>query len=311
MKIVIKNLIFIVIISIFSFQLSSQTFIESYDSIAISKQKIFGKSIYKFDNAFINEIHIKTKSTKRSKYPAGQVLGDIGRGALTVLFGRFMSFEDSDMVTWKFQGKLICNDENYNWDINLFCDGESVKLSESVENNDGTSTLQTYEDKYFDWENEAAGIITEKKDTIAKFFIIMDPQNDSILRQRTNEIFSQTDQKYPKNKETISQNFLENLLDVSMSTPEFNIDYGIIGKFRDKNFSIIADGISKKTWFFEEGKFQCVFEDDLDKTSFSENEKIMAYLLLDARISENEKPDWFRLVLFSKYLSKTLCNRSN
>ncbi len=311
MKIVLKNLFFIVVGLTFSFQLSSQTFIEGYDSIPISIQKKNDKSLYKFDNAFINEIKIKTKSTKRSKYPAGQVFGDIGRNALTVFFGRFMSFEDSDIVTWKFRGKLICNDENYNWDINLFCDGESVKLSESVENEDGSYSLQAYEDKYFDWENEATGIIIEKKDTIGKFFIVMNPQNDSILIQRTNEIFSQTDQNFPKKKKTISQNFLEKLLDISISDPEFYIDYGIIGKFRDKNFSIIADGISKKTWFFEEGKLQCVFETDLNKISYSENEKIIAYLLLDTRITDNEKPDWFRLAIFSKYLSETLCNRSN
>jgi len=305
MKSILKSLFILLVGLLFSFQLSSQSFFDGYDSIPILKPNK-SKSLYKFDNSIINEILIKTKRTKRSKYPASQVFGDMGRGALTMLFGKFMDFEDSDFVTWKFRGKLICNDENYNWDINLFCDGESVKLSESIENDDGSSTLQTYEDKYFNWENEATGIIIEKKDTIGKFFIVMDPQNDSILKQRTNEIFSQAALNYPEKKKTISQNFLENLLDVSMSTPEFYIDYGILGKFRDKNFSIIVDGISRKTWFFEEGKLQCVFEADLDKISFSKNEKMMTYLLLDTRISENGKPDWFRLAIFSKYLSETL-----
>ncbi|MEN8125554.1 MAG: hypothetical protein ABFR32_10530 [Bacteroidota bacterium] len=310
MKFVIKSLILIVIGIHISFQLSSQTFIDSYDSIPILKPNK-GKSLYKFDNSIINEIKLKTKKTKRSKYPAGQVFGDVGRGALTVLFGRFMDFEDSDIVTWKFRGKLICNDENYNWDINLFCDGESVKLSESVENDDGSYTLQTYEDKYFDWENEATGIIIEKKDTIGKFFIVMDPQNDSILKQRTNEIYSQEVQKYPEKEKNISNNFLEKLLEIPVSVTEFSIDYGIIGKFRDKNFAIIADGITKKTWIFEEGKLQCIFQAFMNKKSFTNNEIINPYLLLDTRISENKNPDWFRLAILSKYLSETLCKKSN
>ena len=305
MKIGIKNLILIVVSLTFSFQLSSQTFIEGYDSIPIAKQKFFGKSLYKFDNAFINEIHIKTKSTKRSKYPAGQVFGDIGRNALTVFFGRFMSFEDSDIVTWKFRGKLICDDENYNWDINLFCDGESVKLSESVENEDGGYSLQEYEDKYFDWENEATGIIIEKKDTIGKFYIAMNPLIDSILKPITEKIYSQTVQEYQvKNK-----SFKEALTQFSLS--KAYIDYGIIGKFRNKNFTIIADGNTKKTWIFEEGALKSMFHADINEIPFSNNEKIISYLLLDTTISENDKPDWFRLAIFSKYLSETLCSKSN
>lgn len=305
MKFVIKSLILIVIGIVFSFKLSSQTFIEGYDSIPILKQKKIGKSLYKFDNTFINEIKIRTKSTKRSKYPAGQVFGDIGRGALTVLFGRFIELEDSDFVTWIFKGNLICNDEKYNWDINLFCDGESIKASESVENEDGSYYLQNYEDKFFNWEKEATGIIIEKKDTIAKFFIVMNPLIDSILQPITEKIYSQTEEIY----QSKSKNLKEALTQLELS--KTFIDFGIIGTFRGKNFTVIADGNTKKSWFFEEGELKSIFQADIDEVSYLNIERITPYLLLDASFSDNDKPDWFRLAIFSKYLSETLCYNSN
>ena len=211
-----------------------------------------------------------------------------------------MSFEDSDFVTWKLRGKLICNDKNYNWDINLFCDGESVKLSESVKNDDGGYSLHAHEDKYYNWGNEATGIIIEKKDTIGKFFIIMNPLIDSILKQITEKIYSQTGQLH----QSESNSFKEALIQFAIS--DAYIDYGIVGIFRENIFTIIADGNTKKIWFFEEGDLKSIFQADMKEIPFSKIEKIKPYLLLDSSITDNGKPDWFRLAIFSKFLANTL-----
>ena len=45
----------------FSFQLSSQTFNNGYDSISITKTKNFINSAYRFDHASLNEIKNKTR----------------------------------------------------------------------------------------------------------------------------------------------------------------------------------------------------------------------------------------------------------
>ncbi|MEN8187610.1 MAG: hypothetical protein ABFR05_10825 [Bacteroidota bacterium] len=304
MNFVFKISYFLIIGVLFSFQLPAQSFINGYDSIPISKPKK-SSYLYQFNHSAINEIQIKTKRTKRSKYPAGQVLGDIGRGTLTMLFGGIMDVEDTDKVTWKFRGKLLCNDENFNWDINLFCDGESVKLSERTRNEDGTYSIQTHEDKYSNWENDATGIIIDKKDTISKFVIIMDPLNDSILKQRTTEIFSKSDQLYSDKNKSLKEEWLQKQIS------ESSIDYGIIGKFRGKDFAIIADGITRKSWIFKEGELQCMFQTDMDDLFISTEDKVKPYILLDSFIFNEKKQDWFRLAILSKYLSITLCNKTN
>lgn len=79
-------------------------------------------------------------------------------------------------------------------------------------------------------------------------------------------------------------------------------DYGIIGKFRNKDFILIRNGVNRRTWIITDNMPGCIFQSDLNYPGISKKYRILPYFLIDPDIPEQDRSDFFRLAMVSKIL---------
>ncbi len=100
------------------------------------------------------------------------------------------------------------------------------------------------------WDENAGGIIIENDDTIGFFRIIMNPYEDELLKIWSADIFP---------KQQVENNTKSKIKWGVSWKPSPGIDYGIIGRFRDKNFVMIRNGTDRKVWIYKDYFFHVCF----------------------------------------------------
>jgi len=183
------------------------------------------------------------------------------------------------------------------WIVSLFCEGYLQKDRERVQNDDGSWSVETNETNVYNWDKNSGGIIMEGNDSIGLFMIIMNPREDELLKSWSIDILPQQ-QVIQKSKSKIRW-------EVSWK-PSPGIDYGISGKFRDKSFVIIRNGIDRKVWIFLDNLLVCIFQSDLNYRGMSRKYRKVPYFLMNNNTSRHDRLDLFRLAMVSKLLTNSL-----
>lgn len=265
-----------------------------YDSIAVNKPEI-NVPVYRFYYNGDLEIEHGQIILELVHYKGNPVFKDIGNGILTALTG--IGFSTTTDVNWKVSGNIDCSDMLPGWNVNLFCKGNIEKNRERIINEDGSKSVETNEINVFYWGENASGILIENKDTIGFFSIIMNPCENKLLGLWCPDLFPGY-QTGKINKSKIK-------LDVFWR-PSPGADYGIIGKLHDRDFILLRNGISRKTWIIIDNIQRSVFQSDLNFRGISKKYRIQPYILIDPNISDKERSDIFRLTMVSKILDNSL-----
>ena len=262
------------------------------DSVPVIKPKM-NQDLYLFTDSGGTEIQFWKRQPVifKGKRP----MRDFGNELLTLATG--FGFVSANDVIWEVYGKIECNDALPEWHTKLFCEGTMIKDRQRVREADGSWSLETDKTKVLFWDKNATGSVLEGADTIGFFLFIMDPLQNTILKPWANEIFSQKNtQAIPasKSKWSFDQMYYR------------DVDYGIIGTFRDKKFAIISNGSTFKTWIYIQNEFKCIFRADVDDNMISKKDRVMPYLLIDQNIPEMERRDLLRLAIMSRFINQAM-----
>ena len=289
------NLIFILLTGIlFAAPVQGQIQMEGLDSIPMFKPKV-NRSLYRFEETGVKEIQILDNHIELVRYKPNAFIRDIGNGALTALTG--FGFSSTTDGNWKISGTIQCNDTLSDWIINLFCEGYLQKNRERVKDDDGSWTVETNETNVYSWEKNASGLIMESQDTIGYFLIIMNPREDTLMKTWSDDILP----------EKVASDNAKSKIKVTVSwKPVPGNDYGIVGKFRNKDFFIIRNGTDRKVWISIDNILRCKFQSDLDYPGLSKKYRIMPYLLINNNIPGQDRRDLFRLAILSCFLNNYL-----
>ncbi len=289
------NLIFIFLTGIlFASPVCGQIQMEGLDSIPMFKPRT-NRSLYRFEENGVKEIQILDNHIELVRYKPNAFIRDIGNGALTALTG--FGFGSTTDGNWKISGTIQCNDTLSNWAINMFCEGYLQKNRERVRDNDGSWTVETNETNVYYWEKNASGLIMESQDTIGYFLIVMNPREDTLMK-------TWSDYFLP---EKVADDNAKSKIKVVVSwKPVPGNDYGIVGKFRNKDFFIIRNGTDRKAWISMDNILRCKFQSDLDYPGLSKKYRIMPYLLINNNIPGQDRRDLFRLAILSCFLNNYL-----
>jgi len=268
-----------------------QAGVAGIDSVPILKPRI-NNSLCIFEDNGTKNIQILDIEGELVRYKPNNFLRDLGNGALTVVTG--IGFSTTTEGNWKISGKIQCNDSLSDWEINMFCEGYIEKNRERVRDDDGSYSVETSETNVFYWEKDASGLIIENQDTIGYFLIITNPAEDSTLQALAGYML-------PGKKAEGSEKHKFRVV-VSWK-PVPGKDYGIIGKFRNKDFLIVRNGKDRKAWISLDNALVCKFQSDLDYPGLSKKFRIMPYLLINTTIPGQDRRDLFRLAMFSRFLN--------
>ena len=298
----VKNMM-IVLLTTYSLTITAQINTAHLDSIPFSKPKRMFK-IYEFNHTVLTKASYGKQNIKKaenSRYSTKDAAKDFGADVAEAIFGGFFESTTSKEVEWLMLSTIHCNNEWLNWDIEMYCHGELHKEKVKVENNDGSKSVQTIKTILMDWEAGASAFIIENERAIGKFIVINRPRDDSLFYQANKDVFDE-----PKVilKSAYKNKFYTDALNRNLN------EYAVVGKFRDENFVLIANGETRNMWFFINGKLMCVFQPDLDDLMIRKKDRIMPYILIDNEVTESQLVDWFRLTLVSRYFSTTIGKNS-
>lgn len=238
----------------------------------------------------------KVKKIDKGSYNTQDALEDIGADIAASLVGGFLNITTGREMNWLIRGEIVCPSKLLNWNIEIYGYGELFKEKERVKDMEGNSSVTTHKYARIYWDEGASGFIIENEKTIGQFLVFTRPRDDSLFYNENKDVFDlpkiQLVSAYSKHyNEDLNQNITE---------------YAVVGKFREEEFALIANGETRNMWFFINNNLVCVFQPDLDELGIRKKDRIKPYILIDGRVTNNELVDWFRLAMVSKYLSTTI-----
>jgi len=150
------------------------------DSFPFSRQK-WAKAKFTVENAVLQELQVKWKSARKSRYSVGEGVNDAGRKLFASWIGNASSSQD---VTLFLPGEIKTFSDLNDWKVELICPGEMVKSSTRVKNKDGSKSFETERQVHVFWEQGAIGHLIEKEDTISRFAVTVRPLSDSLSEEQ-------------------------------------------------------------------------------------------------------------------------------
>jgi hypothetical protein len=278
----------------FAAHLQGQTETTVLDSVPVVKPKM-RRPLYIFSNNGPKEISVRDIPAEFIKDPSTPRLNGWGSALFTSLIG--LGSSSTTDGYWKVSGDITCNDTLPEWSVNLFCGGYLKKERERVRNDDGSTSLETNMTNVYNWDKNAFGVIMESADTIGSFQIFRNLPEDEFLNKWSSFIFREQSSK---------QNF--NSKNDLFSLPNLltGLDYEISGKFRDKNFVIIQNGIDRKIWIFWDDSLAGMFQGDFDYTYITKKKRNFPYFLINKEIPLLDRRDLFRLAIMGRFMNNYL-----
>jgi hypothetical protein len=258
----------------------------------ISELIDWGGNLYQFFDMGVKEIQYGDLERKFTQNKADPAVRNLADGTMTLVTG--IGFNSTTDGKWEIAGRIICNDSLPDWNILMYCGGSVETDRDRVRNEDGSMSVVTSYSNVYYWDKESTGILIESNDTIGSFRIIMNPREDSLLKSLSADIFP--------HRQANHNTKLKFSSDFSWKTAN-DIDFGITGRFREKNFSIVSNGIDHKTWIFWDNVFMSMFQ---EYYTISKKDQITPYLLVNHNISGHDRRDQIRIVIMGRCLNAVL-----
>jgi hypothetical protein len=296
-----KRMGIIFLLSLFSMHCFSQHSTVGFDSIAVTPDK--KKRLY-FNVEYppLQEISLKINPIKREKITSNSIFGDMGRNIIASIIGSWTVGKEMDFI---LPCELRSSVPDMGWNIFMYVQGQKQKSYEKTRDTyEGPGNGSSTQNKLY-WEKGAWGILVDRKDTIAKIVLSIDPLHDSVLMAVAKELIPEKikTKEGEKKKEKFSLLYPpENWRKMGM------VDYGIFGVFKEHNMLIIYGVEAAKGWIFWNSELQAVFKDqenpDTRRPSFS----TAPFVLLRPQLNEQDKADLIRIAMFCKLMEESLYN---
>jgi hypothetical protein len=293
MRTTLHQIILLIAVMLLVQNLPGQTGKSSYDSVLIIKPKEY-KNFYKFSDGGAKEIQFTNKNPKLVKNRPNSGLRDFGNGTLTALTG--LGFNSEADGIWEVEGTIKCNDTLPDWNVRLFCEGYQTEDRERVKNDDGSWSVDTKESNFYNWDNNANGLLMEGIDTIGFFIISMNPREDTLLKPLSENIFGP--QETPQNFNSKNHNFFRGM-------PAPFMEYATFGKFRGKNLAMIRNSTDHKVWIYMDNFLTGMFRSDLKNSASNKKNSQLSYLFINSNILSPDRRDLFRLAIMSRFLQNS------
>lgn len=266
---------------------------KSYDSVVVF-QKNYARNQFVFNPASIQKISISQNKPRRATYPAGEVLEDIGRVGLTLLLSAVWgdytdtSLGDTDEVDWVLSSEVKYPIANFNWQIQVFTKGIHYKEFFA-----GGGYIDSSNEREVWWDENTRGILLDQKnDTISRFVMLMNPDVDKVIEKMAPEDFEER-------KVFIMSELMNTFEQGGLFL--WNMDYALIGKFRDENFAAVSSEEAGKFWIFKNGRVEAILQ-LAGKTHFSPTKKSEERHLLISKGNDINQFDYLRMSMLYYYL---------
>jgi hypothetical protein len=294
MKPVRNQLLLLMTLMLLVSNIWGQTNMSEFDSVTIHKPKV-NRNLYQFFDRSAKEIQLGNENPKLIRNTANHGLRNEGNGALTALTG--IGFNSADDGIWYIMGRIKCNDSLPDWNVELNCQGYQQIYRERVRNDVGSWSVQTKETNFYNWDQNATGLLMEGNDTIGSFLIRMNPRADSLLESWTAFIFP----AHTADQDTSAKN-----KGIYKGMPAPYKDFATIGKFRGKSLIIIRNGTDLKVWIYTDNFLTCMFRPDQKDPGITKKNNLLSYMLIKENTALQERRDLFRLTMVSRFISNSL-----
>lgn len=261
---------------------------KEFDSILIRKS-IKNDLTYRINDEYLKKVSLSKSHPKLAEMKGKHVLGDFGSGLLTLVSGVGVG-NTKENVDLKFTSKLKCQDDKYNWTINLFVNGlmEKHRSRQSTESGGFSMDVDRYAS--VNWDIGARGEILNNNSKIGDFILIKRPKFKKLANNNPLEFLSDSLGEEDPIKEEEEE---EEESDIERT-------YAIYGQVHNQNFSIVASVKNKRFWLFQDKKLKAVLQ--LPRTvNFVEDKT--TYALLDPDMTSLEMTYWLKLGLYNAYLA--------
>ncbi len=263
-----------------------------YDSVVVF-QKNYARNRFAFDPPSIQKMTITQNVTRRATYPAGEILEDIGRVGLSLFLSAVWedysgSIGDTDEVDWVLSSYIQYPISSFTWQIQYFTKGIHYKEfyadSESVDSSS---------DKEVWWDENTSGILRNQTgDTISRFVILRYPDINKVIEKMA-----------PQDFEDIKLNIMRELMSTFHQGGLFawNIDFALIGKFRNENFAAVSSEEAGKFLIFKNGRVEAILQVP-EKLHFPPTKRSEERHLLIAKGNHINQFDYLRLSMLYYYM---------
>ncbi len=130
---------------------------------------------YRINDEYLKKVSLSKSHPKLVEIKGKHVLGDFGSGLLTLVSG--VGVENTkENVDLKFTSKLKCQDDKYNWTVNLFVKGlmEKHRSRHSTEGGGFSMDIDRYAS--VNWDIGARGEFIKNNIKIGDFILIKRPK---------------------------------------------------------------------------------------------------------------------------------------
>jgi hypothetical protein len=267
-KISILMLFGLLFLLFYTADLYGQEQVGLFDTIHIERD---GNSRF---NYFVSNSKIKTISFQKSHFQKSKgdhfsIAGSVGRELLTVFTG--IGTGATKDVNWQLTGRIMTDDLNLNWNIDIYCPGSISKMKERVRNNDGSFSTENSREIEINWE-KSIGFITNNTDTISRFCVVFEPYDKPELNKWTNQIY-----KKP----------IEGLKGIILQKK----DFALWGDFRGKDLFIICNSEENLLYLFKEKELRGIYQAEKLKLFGRKKNSPQPILLVKNTLSEDVKVD--------------------
>ena len=244
------------------------------------------------NDSLLKKVTFSRSHPKHTQIKGKHVLGDFGRGMLTMISG-FSQEDTKNNVDLKFDIKLKSKQSKFSWNINLFCKGQIGKDLDRYQTEDGGHSLSIDHFAHVNWDQGVSGEIANENSKIGEFVLIKYPKFDQKSSKGPMEFLDEL------KKRNIHQNDFES----KNSESTTNHDFAIIGELHGIDFKVVTNMRKQKFWVFQGDTIKAILEkSNSGGNSFGKN----YFILVHPEISALESIYWLKTALLAEYLNQTL-----
>ena len=207
--------------------------------------------------------------------------GDLVGESLTSLTG--IGFGGTRDVEFVYPGHLNTLMPNYDWEMNVFCEGSITTERNRVKNSDGSRSVETTEQRYYYWDRGTKGVILGMSDTIGRLEIIRWPKPDPVLDTWIMEVSS-------KKREQGDSLFATAWRYVTLC------------QFRGKETAVWYNYAANEIYILVGNELQGVLKIGKLPDRIKRKTPLEFTLLSQANLPENDRIDILRLAMFGLWL---------
>ncbi|MDF9795784.1 hypothetical protein OKW21_001047 [Catalinimonas alkaloidigena] len=287
----IRKLMFVLyaVMLLSAVNISAQHILAEFDSISISKLKSL-KPRYQVNHTIVSEISLINRAPEAVSYVPRKFWANLREGTFTLLTG--FSTSSTEDALWVSENEIKFADPAYTWQVPLFFHGAYMKNRERVENDDGSSSVETQKGVYVDWSRGAYGLILSQGDSLGGFTLITNLEDDTASMSWLARIGEEQSQVRDKLKK--------------YEAGQMHYNFQLIAVLRGNLYTILSSGSHFASLIMLEAEPIAIFQSNPNYIILNKKDRITPYLLFSKTVKEEERMDLIRLAFLSAILVRSM-----